>query len=176
MQLLFCGKVRQKSAPVSPKAENSAIEWFPIIWETNNSGTKVKLKILLYKISSFCLFHMHIKIITRDAYIALLPDSTPSKEGLVTFARFLGYVHHYVIVFQMVLRNHMEFVHGIANAAGIQARIPAIWLVGAKTRLLTQYNQENIQLSPDTLFHERVGSRDKTSASTSLDFYNTLTF
>ena len=38
---------------------------------------------------------------------SLVPRPKPpcGEEGLVTFECFLGYAHHYVIVFQMVLHN-----------------------------------------------------------------------
>ena len=88
------------------------------------------------------------------------------EEGLVTFECFLGDAHHYVIVFQMVLRNphgvratidcRGATCTGIAYVARIQARI---WL---KTGMLSQHNQENSQLSPDPFPCERVESGDET--------------
>ena len=69
---------------------------------------------------------------------------TPCREeGLVTLEQFLCYAHHYVSSLAWY------YVIGIVNVARIQARIPAIGLARAKTRLLTQHNPENAQLSPD---------------------------
>ena len=67
---------------------------------------------------------------TRSTSLVSRPKAPCGEEGLVTFERFLGYAHRYVIVFQKVLRNAYGICAytcmGITSVARIQARIPAI--------------------------------------------------
>lgn len=79
----------------------------------------------------------------------------------MTFERVLSYVHHCIVVFQMLLHSpwsvHAWRCMGVANVARKQAQIPAMQLACVKTRLPTQHYKEKTQLSPNSFPRERVG-------------------
>ena len=95
------------------------------------------------------------------SHLVSFPDPNP-HAGRRVWWHLNAFLVMHTITWSSSRWHYTMHMDGIANVARIQARIPAIWLACAKTRLLTQHNQENTQLSLDPFPHERVGSGDET--------------
>ena len=106
------------------------------------SKTSLSLQGLLLK--PIQRFPQYILFLTVSSLCSHVPRPKSPCRGadLVKFERFLGCAHHYIITWYYIIQGMPAWRHtGIANVARVQEWVPAIWLVCAKTKLLTQYNQ-----------------------------------